>query len=101
MADKKPGRGGHGAPKKKGKKPPKAVETTVSVARKSNKRERALNRRRMYDGKMVTPVKYCGSCVGHGNYTAGMVNGETVRDDAGKPIPWREFTLEPRAVVDF
>ena len=100
MADKKPGRGGHGAPKKKGKKQPKAQEA-APVARKSNKRERAANRRRLYDGKMVSPVKYCGSCVGHGNYTAGMVNGVTIRDATGKPIPWREFSLEPRAAADF
>ena len=100
MADKKPGRGGHAAPKKKGKKQPKPQEA-VGTVRKSNKRERAVNRRRMYDGKVVTPVAYAGSCVGHGNYTAGMVNGVTVRDASGKPIPWHQFSLEPRVTADF
>ncbi|MEE2658816.1 MAG: hypothetical protein VX733_09955 [Candidatus Latescibacterota bacterium] len=100
MADKKPGRGGHGAPKKKGKKEPKYVEPSAS-GRKSNKRERQTDRRRLYEGKPVTPVKYYGSEVGHGNYTAGKVDGVTIQDEQGKPIRFRDFPLEPKAPVDF
>ena len=102
MADKKPGRGGHGAPKKKkkGKKEPKPVETSV-LSRKSNKRDKTPTRRRLYEGKTVSPVSYWGSAVGNGNYTAGMVNGVTVLDERGKPIPFRNFPLEPKAPMDF
>ena len=100
MADKKPGRGGHGAPKKKGKKTPKAVETSA-VARKSNKREKTAVRNRLYEGKTVTPVSYTGASAGYGNYMAGMVDGMTVRDRSGRPIPFQSFPLEPKALKDF
>lgn len=100
MADKKPGRGGHGAPKKKGRKEPKAPEPSVA-GRKSNKRDRSPVRHRLYDGKMVLPVKYCGSAAGYGNYVAGIVNGVLVVDERGKPIPFHDFPLEPQAVPDF
>ena len=101
MADKKPGRGGHGAPKKKkGKKEPKVVET-LTISRKSSKRDRLPTRNRLHDGKTVMPVSYCGAGAGFGNYMAGMVNGETVLDERGKPIPFRNFPLEPKGPVDF
>ena len=100
MADKKPGRGGHGAPKKKGKKTPKATEGTP-VVRKSNKRERAPVRHRLYEGKAVTPVSFTGARAGYGNYMAGMLDGVTIRDKAGRPVPFRDFPLEPKAVKDF
>lgn len=100
MADKKPGRGGHGAPKKKGKKPPKAVEGTP-VARKSNKREKMEVRHRLFEGKTVVPVSYTGASAGFGNYTAGMVDGLTIRDQTGRPIPFQNFPLEPKVVKDF
>ena len=99
MADKKPGRGGHGAPKKKGKKEPKLPEPSGG-GRRSTYRERAPNRQRVYGGKVVTPVHYSGSQVGHGNYMAGMVNNEIVRDESGKPIPFHSFPLEPQAPAD-
>ena len=100
MADKKPGRGGAGAPKKKGKKPPKATEDTP-VARKSNKRERAEVRHRLFEGKPVIPVSFTGASAGHGNYMAGMLDGQTIRDKAGRPIPFQNFPLEPKAIKDF
>ena len=100
MADKKPGRGGHGAPKKKGKKAPKADEGTA-VARKSNKREKMEVRHRLFEGKTVVPVSYTGASAGYGNYMAGMVDGLTIRDQTGRPIPLQNFPLEPKAGKDF
>ena len=100
MADKKPGRGGQGAKKKKGTKEPKIREPSVAV-RRSNKRERSPVRSRLHEGKVVSPVKYSGSAVGNGNYTAGMVSGMLVLDERGKPIPFHDFPLEPMAAADF
>ena len=100
MADKKPGRGGHGAPKKKGKKTPKVVEGSP-IARKSNKREKTPVRNRLYEGKAVVPVSYTGASAGYGNYMAGMVDGLTIRDKTGRPIPFQSFPLEPKTVKDF
>ena len=100
MADKKPGRGGHGAPKKKGKKAPKAQDASP-VLRKSNKREKTVARHRFFEGNMVTPAKYFGASAGYGNYMAGMVNGALVRDGGGKPIPFRDFLLEAKKPADF
>ena len=100
MADKKPGRGGHGAPKKKGKKDPKPVEPSV-VDRKSNKRDRVPTRQRSYEGKKVTPVAYSGSSAGYGNYMAAKVDGVTILDENGRPIPFRDFPLEPNAPADY
>ena len=100
MADKKPGRGGHGDKKKKGKKEPKPAEPSTG-GRRSSYREKAATRRRMHDGKAVVPVKYSGSHAGHGGYMAGMVGDEIVRDDSGKPIAFHDFPLEPQVVRDF
>ena len=94
MADKKPGR----EMKKKGKKEPK-VRAPLVVERRSNKRDRIPTRARLHEGKAVTPVKYSGSAVGNGNYTAGLVNGVMVLDERGKPIPFRDFPLGPKAPV--
>ena len=88
------------AAKKKGKKTPKAVEGTP-VARKSNKREKMEVRHRLFEGKTVVPVSYTGASAGYGNYTAGMVDGLTIRDQTGRPIPFQNFPLEPMAVKDF
>ncbi len=100
MADKKPGRGGHGAPKKKGIKEPKIVEPSVA-GRRSNKRERSPVRNRLHEGKVVSPVKYSGASAGYGNYMAGIANGVLVVDERGKPIPFHDSPLEPKAAVDF
>ena len=99
MADKKPGRGGHGAPKKKGKKPPTPPEPT-SIGRKSSKRDRSPVRNRLYDGKTAIPVQYSGS-TRHGSYMAAMVGGSMVRDGSGEPIPYHDLPLEPKAPSDF
>ena len=95
MADKKPGRG---VKAKKGKKEPKPRETTT-ITRKSNKREKAALRHRLFDGKIVMPAKYYGSLAGIGNYTAGMVNGELILDEEGKPMHFRDFPLGAKPVI--
>ena len=95
MADKKPGRGGHGGPKKKGRKEPKLPEPSAA-GRKSNKREKSENLHRLYEGKVVTPVKYRGAEAGKGNYVAAMLDGVIVEDESGKPIPYHDLPLEPK-----
>lgn len=100
MADKKPGRGGHGAPKKKkDKKPPTPTEPTPA-GRKSGKRDRAPVRHRLYDGKIAMPVRYSGP-MRRGSYMAAMVNGSIVRDGSGEAIPFHDLPLEPRVQADF
>ena len=99
MADKKPGRGGHSLSKtKKGKKEPKFQEP-AAVTRRSNKRDKSSERHRLYEGKIVMPVRFDGSAAGHGNYTAGMVNGIMILDESGKPMYFRDFPLSPKPVT--
>ena len=71
------------------------------VDRKSNKRVRSPVRHRLYDGKVVSPVKYCGSAVGLSNYVAGIVNGVIVVDERGKPIPFHDFPWSPKQLRIF
>ena len=71
------------------------------VDRKSNKRDRGPTRQRLYEGKKVTPVAYSGSSAGYGNYMAAKVDGVTILDENGKPIPFRDFPLEPKAPADY
>jgi hypothetical protein len=50
----------------------------------------------MLGDKVVKPVLYCGGNAGHGTYLAGHVDGVTVEDVKGKPIPFRSIgTLVP------
>jgi len=49
----------------------------------------SYNRRRMLDGKEVKPIWYCGKWEGHGSYMAGHIDGITVCDKNGKPLPFR------------
>jgi|7_EtaG_2_1085326.scaffolds.fasta_scaffold159113_2 hypothetical protein len=57
---------------------------------KSNKRDKDFGRRRYVGDKIAVPVKYYGRGAGHGNYLAGKVDGDLVRDSTGRPLPWRE-----------
>lgn len=41
--------------------------------------------------KLVTPVFYGGSRAGHGNYMAGYIDGKTVEDRNGRPIPYKQI----------
>jgi len=39
----------------------------------------------------VKPVLYCGKWEGYGSYMTGTVQGETVRDQNGKPVPFKHI----------
>lgn len=55
----------------------------------------SLNRTRMHNGKEVKPIWYCGKWEGHGTFMAGHIDGVTVCDSSGKPIPLKQIgTLE-------
>lgn len=45
------------------------------------------NKVRYLGDKEVKPVLYCGKWEGYGSYMSGTVDGETVRDKKGKPLP--------------
>lgn len=47
------------------------------------------NSYRMLNDKEVRPVKYFGKHAGHGTYMAGTVDGELVRDNTGRPLPYK------------
>ena len=51
----------------------------------------SILRKRYVDENVVTPCWYHGSREGHGNYMTGHINGVTVCDDAGKPVPFRQI----------
>jgi len=46
---------------------------------------------RIRNGQEVRPAKYYGKHVGHGNYMAGVINGELVVDSVGKPLPYKQI----------
>jgi hypothetical protein len=46
-------------------------------------------RRWMLDGKLITPVLYCGRAVGHGKYFACEVDGVLQVDENGIPYHFR------------
>jgi hypothetical protein len=52
-----------------------------------------VNRVRMVGDKIVKPVLYCGSTAGHGTYLAGQIDGITVEDAKGKPVPFRSIGI--------
>lgn len=49
----------------------------------------SINRIRMLDGKEVKPVWYCGKWEGRSSYMSGHIDGVTVCDASGKPLPFR------------
>jgi hypothetical protein len=46
---------------------------------------------KMLDGKKVEPVLYYGRNAGHGTYMAGQVDGQTVVDHSGRPVPYKQI----------
>jgi len=58
-------------------------------------RRNSNNRKRFVtfgeEKKIVSPVWYHGSREGFGNYMAGHIDGKTVEDQNGKPIPFRQI----------
>jgi len=68
----------------------------VSKSTKTPGFKSSVNRIRMLGDKVVKPVLYCGGNSGHGTYLAGHVDGVTVEDVNGKPVPFRSVgTLVP------
>ena len=51
----------------------------------------SVPRKRYVGENLVTPAWYHGSREGHGNYMTGQMNGITVCDAAGKPVPFRQI----------
>jgi len=51
----------------------------------------SINRIRMLDGKEVKPIWYCGKWEGLSSYMSGHIDGITVCDNSGKPIPFRSI----------
>jgi len=51
----------------------------------------SINRIRILDGKEVKPIWYCGKWEGLGSYMSGHIDGITVCDNSGKPIPFRSI----------
>jgi hypothetical protein len=66
------------------------VAPIVKVGSKIGHKTSVL-RRRYVGENVVTPTWYHGSREGHGNYMSGQVNGATVCDNAGKPVPFRQI----------
>jgi hypothetical protein len=51
----------------------------------------SVHSKRYVGENLVTPAWYHGSREGHGNYMTGQMNGITVCDDTGKPVPFRQI----------
>lgn len=51
----------------------------------------SIHRTRYLGDSEVRPTWYHGSREGHGNYMAGSINGITVEDANGKPIPFKQI----------
>lgn len=43
------------------------------------------------NGEVCKPVLFAGKHAGYGTYMAGVVNGEMVVDNNGKPIPYKQI----------
>lgn len=66
----------------------------AKTASGAGKRNSQNKRRVLYvngENKIVTPIWYGGSRVGHGNYMAGQIDGVTVEAANGRPIPFRQI----------
>jgi hypothetical protein len=73
-----------------------AAPVAVSKTTKVPGFKTSVNRIRMVGDKVVKPVLYCGSNAGHGTYLTGQIDGITVEDTNGKPVPFRSIgTLVP------
>ena len=51
----------------------------------------SIPRKRYVGEEVVSPCWYHGSREGHGNYMTGHINGVTVCDATGKPVPFRQI----------
>lgn len=53
----------------------------------------SINKKRVLDGKEVKPIWYCGKWEGYGSYMSGHIDGHTVCDKSGKPLPFRSIGI--------
>ena len=51
------------------------------------------------NGEVCKPVLFAGKHAGYGTYMAGVVNGEMVVDNNGKPIPYKQITGDKKTLV--
>lgn len=51
----------------------------------------SYHKTRFIGNDRVTPVFYAGHNLKHGSYIAGHVNGKTVEDANGRPIPFKQI----------
>lgn len=58
----------------------------------ANRGQKASGYRVTGSGKLVLPVLYLGRALGHGKYMAAGIDSELVRDNAGKPLAYRDLT---------
>lgn len=68
-----------------------ASKTNPQAGSRTPGHRTSINRIRMLDDKEVKPIWYCGKWEGNGNYMAGHINGITVCDSKGKPLPFRSI----------
>lgn len=62
------------------------------VSKNNPARRAGAKPEKTYGGKVVKPVLYLGSHVGHGRYVAAQdESGTMVKDKQGKPIPFRQL----------
>ena len=56
---------------------------------KNNPANRGKGTEKLYEGKVVKPVLYIGTHIGHGKYMAVQYDGgKMALDKSGKPILW-------------
>jgi len=51
------------------------------------------------NGEVCKPVLFAGKHAGYGTYMAGVVNGEMVVDNNGKPVPYKQIRGDAKVLV--
>jgi hypothetical protein len=62
---------------------------------KNNPKNRAVAKKRKFQGKEVEPVYYYGRYAGHGNYVAAKYSGSTnlVVNSNNEPMQWKQLNI--------
>lgn len=68
-----------------------ASKTNPQAGSRTPGHKTSYNRKRMLDGKEVKPILYCGRWENRGSYISGHIDGITVCDESGRPIPFRQI----------